>query len=51
MWKHASIGGRYRCVRTEYSGDFTVEYEGAFDGTLRLYRSVERARTVVAALG
>lgn len=31
-----------------YEGRFTVEYEGRFDGTLRLYRSVQRAR---AALG
>ena len=34
-----------------YSGDFTVEYEGPFDGTLRLYQSVERARTVIDSLG
>ena len=27
-----------------YSGRFTVEYEGPRDGTLRLYRSVQRAR-------
>lgn len=33
-----------------YRGDFTVEYEGKFDGTLRLYQSVERARTLVASL-
>jgi sugar phosphate isomerase/epimerase len=31
-----------------YRGRFTVEYEGEFDGTVRLYRSVQRAR---AALG
>ena len=31
-----------------YQGAFTVEYEGPFDGSLRLYRSVQRAR---AALG
>ena len=31
-----------------YQGSFTVEYEGPLDGTLRLYRSVRRAR---AALG
>lgn len=31
-----------------YPGQFTVEYEGHADGTLRLYRSVQRAR---AALG
>jgi len=39
-----------RLVAQGYSGDFTVEYEGPFDGTLRLCQSVERARTVVAAL-
>ena len=27
-----------------YAGAFTVEYEGRADGTLRLYRSVQRAR-------
>ena len=27
-----------------YRGRFTVEYEGRFDGTLRLYQSVQRAR-------
>ncbi len=27
-----------------YAGRFTVEYEGPFDGTVRLYRSVQRAR-------
>jgi sugar phosphate isomerase/epimerase len=27
-----------------YTGAYTVEYEGPFDGTLRLYRSTERAR-------
>lgn len=32
-----------------YSGSFTVEYEGPGDGTLRLYRSVRRARAVLAA--
>jgi sugar phosphate isomerase/epimerase len=30
-----------------YSGRFTVEYEGHFDGTLRLYRSVNRARALL----
>ncbi len=30
-----------------YSGRFTVEYEGHFDGTLRLYRSVNRARAFI----
>jgi sugar phosphate isomerase/epimerase len=27
-----------------YAGGYTVEYEGPFDGTLRLFRSTERAR-------
>jgi sugar phosphate isomerase/epimerase len=35
-----------RLLQRGYSGDFTVEYEGPFDGTLRLYESVERARKV-----
>jgi sugar phosphate isomerase/epimerase len=30
-----------------YSGRFTVEYEGPFDGTVRLYQSVQRAREAV----
>ena len=30
-----------------YAGQFTVEYEGPFDGTLRLYRSVQRARAAL----
>jgi len=30
-----------------YRGQFTVEYEGPYDGTLRLYRSVQRAREVI----
>jgi sugar phosphate isomerase/epimerase len=34
-------------VRHGYGGDFTVEYEGPFDGTLRLYQSVVRARTAL----
>jgi sugar phosphate isomerase/epimerase len=33
-----------------YRGQFTVEYEGRFDGTLRLHQSVQRARTIVEAL-
>lgn len=33
-----------------YSGLFTVEYEGPFDGTLRLYQSVQRARLVLQEL-
>jgi sugar phosphate isomerase/epimerase len=32
-----------------YDGRFTVEYEGPFDGTLRLYRSVQRARDALAS--
>lgn len=36
-------------VQGGYAGAFTVEYEGQADGTLRLYRSVERARIDVAA--
>jgi sugar phosphate isomerase/epimerase len=30
-----------------YTGPFTVEYEGRHDGTLRLYRSVQRARAAL----
>jgi len=37
-------------IRDGYVGDFTVEYEGPYDGTLRLYESVKRARTVAASL-
>jgi sugar phosphate isomerase/epimerase len=33
-----------------YRGAFTVEYEGEFDRTLRLYEGVRRARVVIAAL-
>jgi sugar phosphate isomerase/epimerase len=33
-----------------YRGAFTVEYEGEFDRTLRLYESVARARTVLDRL-
>jgi sugar phosphate isomerase/epimerase len=33
-----------------YGGQFTVEYEGPFDGTLRLYQSMQRARAIVEAL-
>ncbi len=33
-----------------YGGQFTVEYEGRFDGTLRLYQSMQRARAVIEAL-
>jgi sugar phosphate isomerase/epimerase len=32
----------------DYSASFSVEYEGPFDGTLRLYRSVARARALMA---
>ena len=38
------------CSSSGYSGDFTVEYEGPFDGTLRLYESVERARKVAGEI-
>lgn len=30
-----------------YGGRFTVEYEGRADGTVRLYRSIQRARAVI----
>jgi sugar phosphate isomerase/epimerase len=33
-----------------YTGSFTVEYEGKFDRTLRLYQSVRRAETVLQDL-
>ena len=33
-----------------YEGRFTVEYEGRFDGTLRLYRSVQRARDALGGV-
>jgi sugar phosphate isomerase/epimerase len=33
-----------------YRGDFTVEYEGAGDRTLRLYESVRRARASLSSL-
>jgi len=36
-------------VRNGYTGRFSVEYEGPFDGTLRLYRSVQRARRAIDA--
>ena len=39
----ALVGGGYR-------GAFTVEYEGAGDRTLRLYTSVQRARSVIGRL-
>jgi sugar phosphate isomerase/epimerase len=34
-------------VGSGYGGRFTVEYEGEFDGTLRLYQSVRRARVAL----
>jgi sugar phosphate isomerase/epimerase len=37
-------------VEGGYTGRFSVEYEGRFDGTLRLYESVRRARAVVETL-
>ena len=33
-----------------YRGAFTVEYEGPYDQTLRLYQSVQRARSVMRSL-
>jgi len=33
-----------RLETSGYTGSYTVEYEGHFDGTLRLFRSTERAR-------
>jgi sugar phosphate isomerase/epimerase len=33
-----------------YRGRFSVEYEGPFDSTLRLYRSVQRARAALETL-
>ena len=37
-------------IASGYRGAFTVEYEGIFDRTLRLYRSVHRAESVVRTL-
>jgi sugar phosphate isomerase/epimerase len=37
-------------LTTGYTGSFSVEYEGPFDKTLRLYQSVGRARDVLASL-
>lgn len=37
-------------INSGYRGGFTVEYEGAFDRTLRLYRSLQHARTVLHGL-
>ncbi len=34
-----------------FTGSFSVEYEGPFDKTLRLYESVKRARTALKELG
>lgn len=34
-----------------YTGSFTVEYEGKFDRTVRLYRSLQRAQAALQALG
>ena len=36
-----------RLLDQGYAGSFSVEYEGPFDGTLRLYRSVARARAIL----
>jgi sugar phosphate isomerase/epimerase len=38
-------------VQHGYTGRFAVEYEGPFDGTVRLYDSVQRARAAIASLG
>jgi len=37
-------------LRGGYRGAFTVEYEGAGDRTLRLYTSVQRARSIIGSL-
>jgi sugar phosphate isomerase/epimerase len=37
-------------IQSGYGGGFTVEYEGPFDGTVRLYESVRRAKSLIAAL-
>ncbi len=37
-------------VDGNYGGQFTVEYEGKSDGTLRLYQSVHRARAALETL-
>jgi sugar phosphate isomerase/epimerase len=37
-------------VDSGYSGDFSVEYEGHHDGTLRLYQSVRRAQLALGQL-
>jgi sugar phosphate isomerase/epimerase len=37
-------------IRAGYRGGFTVEYEGRFDGTVRLYEGFRRAQAAVAAL-
>jgi len=37
-------------IRGGYRGAFTVEYEGAGDRTVRLYTSVQRARSVIGRL-
>jgi sugar phosphate isomerase/epimerase len=40
-----------RVLRTHgFAGSFSVEYEGTFDKTLRLYESVKRARAVLQEL-
>jgi len=35
-----------RLAAARYAGRFSVDYEGRFDGTLRLYQSVQRARAI-----
>ena len=39
-----------RLLDAGYTGQFTVEYEGPFDGTLRLHQSVRRADATLAAV-
>jgi sugar phosphate isomerase/epimerase len=37
-------------VESGYTGSFSVEYEGPFDGTLRLFQSVSRAQAMLELL-
>lgn len=38
-------------IGSGYTGSFSVEYEGPFDGTLRLFQSIGRAGAALALLG
>jgi sugar phosphate isomerase/epimerase len=38
-------------AKVGYNGQFSVEYEGPFDKTLRLYESVKQARVRIAEIG